>query len=239
MPVGLGGSGGLIGGVGGLIGGMTASNMLGRGMRQAEGSFGEGVDYLKQGNVQQRADFQPYMGAGQRGIAATENLLGQGVGQAQPKLAAPFQFDVFKDPSAQYRMDQANAAINASALAKGSVGGGLANALQANSQNMAQQAHQQAFANYLSQNQQDFGQQQQIYNNAADVWRQRLAGAQNLMGTGLQAAGQTGQLGLGYGQGVNQNLMNQAQMQYENAQNRAGAVSGALDSAFSGLSSLF
>lgn len=230
---------GVVSGLGGAVAGLVGSSMMNSGANKAKAIMGEGVNYLKEGNTQQRQDFVPYMEAGSDAIGATQNLLAGGVPGQQPKQSAAFDFNVNSDPSAQYRISQANQALEASAVARGATGGGLSKAIGANTQNMAQQAWQSAFDNYLKQNNQDFNQQQTIYGNEADQWKTRLSGNQNLMSNGLSAAGTTGNLNLGFATGVNNNLMEQGKLTYMNAENRAGATAGAVGNMFSGISSLF
>lgn len=235
----VGGLGGLAGGLGGLAGSLMTNSALGKAQRQGNAMFGEGRDYLDTTNKTQREDFMPFMQAGQQAIGQYQNLLGAGSGAVNPTQTGAFNFDAFKDPSAQYRMDQSNAAINASALAKGNVGGGLGKALMANSQNMASEEFNNAFNRFLSKGNQDFGQQQQLWNNANQNWQTQLGGFQNLMGQGLNAAGTTGGFATNLANAYNTNLMNNAGFNYNAAGDRAGALAGGLDSAVSGITGLF
>ena len=177
--------------------------------------------------------------SGQAATASYQNLLGQGNTAAQPTQSAAFSYDANTDPSTQYRIDQANKAIESSAVAGGKAGGGLAKALAANSQNMASQEYQNAYNRYLAQNQQDFGQQQQIYNNQTQNYQTQLAGYGNLMNTGLQATQGTTSAAQGYGSAINQNYGNAANLAYNSGADRASAIGGGMKSLFSGISSLF
>lgn len=224
---------------GALAGGLAANEVLSNALASANRTASKGVNYLQQGNAQQRQDFAPYMAAGTSGLENYQNLLAQGNTAAQPTASAGFSYDANKDPSTQYSIDQSNAAINASALASGNVGGGLGRALTANAQNLSQKAYQQAFNNYLAQNQQDFGQQQQIYQNQTGNYQTQLGGYGNLMGQGMNAASTTGNLGLGYGNAVNSNYLAQAAQTANIGQQRADALAGGLSGAFSGVASLF
>ena len=147
----------LISAGGSALGGLAASNILGGGLREANRLSGQGVDYLKGLNAQQRADFQPYMQAGQQGSGSTRIFWARAT-RRRCRRRPVNSFDMWKDPSAQYGIDQSNAAINASALASGSVGGGLARAITGNAQSLAQKAYQNAFDRYIRQGDQQFGQ---------------------------------------------------------------------------------
>ena len=211
-------------------------------MDQAGKKYGMGIDYLKQGNEQQQANFQPYLQAGQQGLGNYQNMLARGNQSQLPTQSGAFNFDKWRDPSAQFAMDQSNKAINASAIAKGAVGGGLGKALQANSANLAGQQYQNAFQRYLSQNQQDFGQQQQNYQNQTDAWKTQLSGYGNLAQQGQQAAGTSGQLGLGYGQGVMGGYQTWGNQLLGNYKDRAGVMGSTLQGAgrdAAGLANIF
>lgn len=226
-------------GVGSLAGGLFTSGMLGAGDRKARRIAGQGVDYLQGLNEQQRGDFQPYMAAGQDAIGSFQNLLAGGNPATMPTASKAFDFNAFQDPSAQYGIDQSNAAINASAIASGSVGGGLARAIAGNTQSLSQKAYQNAFDRYLKQNEQDFGQGQQLFQNQSQNYQTQLGGYNNLMGSGLQAAGTTGGISANLGAGVNQNYLQQGQTAAEMARQRADALAGGLSGFTSGISSLF
>jgi len=232
------GYGSVVAGAGGLVGGLLANSMMGDAAAAANKQYSQGRNYLTDSNNQQRADFQPYMQAGTNALGQYQNTLAAGSGAVNPTQSQDFNFDTFKSPAAQYRIDQANAGINASALAKGNVGGGLAKALASNSQNMASEEYANAFNQYLQKNQQDFGQQQQLWNNANQNWQTQLGGYQNLMGQGLNATSTTGSLANNYANAYNNNLMNQAQMNYGAAADRAGALTGGLNAFTSGISTL-
>lgn len=60
-----------------------------------------------------------------------------------------FSFDKYTDPSAQYMMDQARRSREASAFAKGGLGGGTLRALNTESQNMANTAYDNAYKRYF------------------------------------------------------------------------------------------
>lgn len=233
------GLGGAVGGLGGFAGGLMTNSMLKGAQREGNAMYKQGRSYLDETNKTQRADFEPYMEAGNQAIGQYQNLLSGGSGAKNPTQTGAFDFDVFKSPAAQFRMDQANAGINASALAKGNVGGGLAKAIAANSQNMASEEYNNAFNQFLQKGNQDFNQQQQLWNNDTQNWQTKLGGFQNLMGQGLNAASTTGGFATNLANAFNTNLMNQAGFNYGATGDRAGALAGGLNSAISGITGLF
>lgn len=225
--------------VGGLAGSAVSSGLLNSGASRASGYLKKGTDLLASGNQQQREDFAPYVEAGQQGIGSYQNLLTQGNTAAQPTTSGAFSFDAWKDPSAQYAMQSSNDALLAAGLAGGNAGGGMSRAITANTQQKALDAYGNAYTRYLAQNNQDFGQQQQIYQNQTGNYQNQLAGYGNLMQTGLSATGATAGNSLGYNQAANQNYLNQASLSYGNAANQANLWGDALSGAVSGLSGLF
>lgn len=226
-----------IGAIGSLAGGIMANNALTSGMTSAGNQYQAGINQLNAGNAQQRSDYQPYMQAGQQGLGNYQALLSQGNQAAQPTQSQAFSFDAYKDPSAQYQMDQSNAAINASALAKGAVGGGLGKALQANSANLAQTAYSNAYNRYLQQNSQDFGQQQQLYNNQTDNWKTQMSGWGNLANMGQSAVNSTTQAGLGYNNSVNGAYQNWGNQYLDMASAKAGNMRDTSSGVSAGLGS--
>lgn len=172
-----------------------------------------------------RGDLAGYMGAGQRATDRyTSDLFGgaydapqwQGVNMAQ-------------DPGVQYRLDQAQKAIQASAAARGGLlGGGTMRAINKEAQGLASQEYGNAY-NRASQ---DYARQYGATQDKANRFQGLMASGQNaaagLGGIGQNTAGQIGLLGT---QGANAMAggMNQA------AQFRAQGLMGLGDSFGSGL----
>lgn len=202
--------------LGGLVGGAGQYNDTQRGMTAYRNLANRGVSTLEGGKSASNQAFSPYTNAGQVGVAgqtaATQNYL-QNVGASpdagQFKTTAQGT-QAYLDPSAAYSTDQANRALQASALAKGGVGGGLARALSNNANKMAMTNWNNAF-------QQQLGTNQQNYNQAANQWSQsksaqdsNVANYAGLTNTGLQATSGNQANQLAYNQGINQNYVNQA-----------------------------
>lgn len=224
--------------IGGLIGAGVAGSIMNSGKNRAAGAIQDGTDLLTAGNQQQRQDFMPYMEAGTQGLDMYQNLLAGGNPATMPTASKAFEFDAFKDPSAQYAIQSSNDALLAAGLAGGNAGGGLSRAITANTQQKALDAYGNAYQRYLAQNQQDFGQGQQNFQNQTGNWQTMLSGANNLAGIGLNAAGTTAGNSMGYNQAANQNYNNMASLYYGNAQNQANNWGNALSGAFSGVSSM-
>ena len=180
-------AGGIIGGLGSLFAGSQQSEQLQRAAQAANGYLQQGVGKLQGVSDQAATRANPYLAAGQTGINGATQALQNGPSGTQPALSGAFNFDAWKDPSTNYSISESNAGLQAAGLAGGATGGGMAKALQANGNQLAQQAYGNAYQRYLAQNQQDFGQQQTRYGNAASVWQNQLGGYQNMAGMGNTA----------------------------------------------------
>lgn len=204
------GIGGLLaGGVGNiagtLIGGNGQINDIQQGMTAYKNLANQGVRALQQGQSGANAAFNPYSSAGTTGVqgqtAATQGYMGA-VNPSAYKTSAGGVSD-WLNPSAAYSTDQANRAMQASALAKGGVGGGLAKALANNAQKMAMTNWNNAASQQLAANGQNFQQNKSAQDSNVANWS-------GLAQQGLQATGQNQQLQAGYNSGINQNFQGQA-----------------------------
>lgn len=201
---------------GGLIGGIGQYNDTQKGMTAYKNLANQGVSTLKEGKEASNQAYSPYTQAGQTGVqgqtAATQNYLnavGTGPQASQYKTTAQGT-QAYLDPSANYSTDQANRAMQASALAKGGVGGGLARALSNNASKMAMTNWNNAFQQQATANQQNFGQANQQYQNNFAAQNQNLANYSNLANMGLNATTANQGNQLAYNQGINSNYLNQA-----------------------------
>ena len=115
-----------------------------------------------------RADMKPWLEAGKKALARVE---------ATPDFSFSNE-QFFKDPSFQFRMDEGNKAIEASASARGNVlSGSQQKALLQYSQNLASTEYGNAF------------------NRAKSTYTTNLNKDQSLSGIGQQTANQVGQAG--------------------------------------------
>lgn len=191
--------------LGGLFGGMGQSSDISRGMSEYKNLANQGINTLNQGKGEANAAFNPYTTAGQTGVAgqtaATQGYLGA-VDPSQYKTTAQGA-QAWLDPSAAYSTDQANRAMQASALSKGGVGGGLAKALSNNASKMAMTNWNNAAQQQLQANSQNFGQNKSVQDSNVGNWS-------NLAQQGLQATGQNQNIQAGYNSGINSNYLSQA-----------------------------
>lgn len=189
---------------GGLVGGIGQYNDTQKGMTAYRNLANQGVQTMQQGKSGANAAFDPYSKAGKTGVqgqtAATQGYLGAVNPEAYKSTAGGV--NAWLDPSAAYSTDQANRTMQASALAKGGMGGGLAKALANNAQKMAMTNWNNAAAQQFQANNQNFAQNK----GAQDA---NVANWAGLTQQGLSATGQNQQLQAGYNSGINQNFMGQ------------------------------
>jgi hypothetical protein len=202
---------------GSLAGGIGQYNDTQRGMNAYKNLANQGVNTMQQGKQESNAAFDPYTQAGQTGVAGATNAAGsylQNTMAGQPNLAdtktTAQGTQAYLDPSANYSTDQANRAMQASALAKGGVGGGLARALSNNASKMAMTNWNNAASQQLAANQQNYGQANQNWQNNFQAQNQNMANYQNLANMGLSATGTNQGLQQQYNSGINQNYLSQA-----------------------------
>lgn len=201
---------------GGLVGGIGQYNDTQRGMTAYKNLANQGVQTLQQGKQEANAAYSPYTTAGATGVsgqtAATQGYLGN-VGSAPDasgyKSTAAGVSD-WLNPSAAYSTDQATRTAQASALAKGGMGGGLAKALANNAQQMAMTNWNNAAAQQLAANGQNYNQASQAWQNNKSAQDSNVSNYSALAQQGLQATGQNQQLQAGYNSGINQNYLGQA-----------------------------
>lgn len=202
--------------IGGLAGGIGQYNDTQRGATSYRNLANRGIQSLEQGKQGANAAFQPYSEAGAQGASGAASAVGGYQGQAMQGMADPNATrttaqgtQAFLDPSAAYSTDQSRRGLQASALAKGGVGGGLARAVARDAQDRAMTNWNNAFQQQATANQQNFGQANQAWQNRNQVLMNNVSNYQNLMNAGLQGAQANQQIQLGYNQGINQNMMNQ------------------------------
>jgi hypothetical protein len=221
-------AGGLIGGIGGLLAGNAAAKEARRAAAAAAAAQAKAREALTAGRGQAEAAYSPYAQFGTDATAMYGDALKGGAQAPEFNYQQDeFSFDQYQDPGAQYRMDQANKAIQASAIAKGGVGGGLARALQGNSQGMASQEYANSFNRFQDTSKMLYGQAADQWNRDNTVQQQHLNRLQ-----GAQSQGQAGQLAQssllqGYDSGIGNAWMGQAsqglgQANYANEAQTAG-----------------
>lgn len=205
--------GALVGGglsaIGSIVGGNAASKAAAKAKKEFNAKAQQGIGVLQSGATGATTAFNPYTIAGSTGqageLSAVQNRTQAPTATYNPVTAAGAQ--EYLDPSADYQMDQSNRAIQASALAKGGVGGGLARALSNNAQKMAQTYWTQAQQNQLAAKNQNFNQQDVNYQRNNQYQQDQINNYGNIANRGLTATGANQTLQQKYNEGINSNLL--------------------------------
>lgn len=232
--------------LGGIIGANSQNDATQQGMDAYKQYAQQGIDTLNQGKASSNAAFQPYTNAGATGVTGYTDSIKNRQQAAQPNLSVSNPQEAlnkYLDPSAAYTMDQASKATQASALAKGGMGGGLAKALSNNANKMAMTNYNNAYQQMLDTGNQNFGQQNTIYGNKTAYDQSQIGNYGNLANMGLQATGTNQGLQYQYNNGINQNYGDIAASQ-QSGYNQKGKTSGDMwngigSSLSSGISSMF
>lgn len=142
---------------------------------------------------QTQSNLKPYMDTGQNALASLlrgigllpggDNTIGQNASLVKPFSISQYQ----QSPGYAFQMQQGIDAINNSAAARGGINSGnTLKALDTYGQGLANQDYQQAYGNYV-------GQQQQLFNFLQTLSGSGQNAAANLGSLGSQTAGQIGQ----------------------------------------------
>lgn len=231
--------------LGGWLGANAQDDATQRGMDQFRQYTQQGTDVLNKGKIDTTAAFDPYTSAGKFGVGGFKNAISNRIQAQMPSLtnSSPTQALSFLDPSANFTSNQAMKAAEASAIAKGGMGGGLAKALSNNANQMAMTNYNNAFQQMLNANNQNFGQQQQNYQNKTDYDQSQIGNWGNLSNLGLTATGQNQNLLSKYNTDINQNYNDIANAMYS-GNNQQGKTRGDMWNSMgsnlaSGISSIF
>lgn len=193
--------------------------------------------YQQQIHDEAKTNLSPYIQSGTKNLGTYQNLLDT---TTQPTLnytQDDFTFDKWKDPGAQYQMDQAARAMESSALAKGATGGGFAKALQTNRSNLANTAYSSAYDRWLNNSKLKYGQAYDQYTRDYTFQQNKLGQYGNLAGQGLSAANALA----GFGQQSANNASNLYQgigsAQAAGTLGSYNSIAGGINGVMSGLSS--
>lgn len=198
--------------LGGLVGGLGQSSLLDRGLSQYKTNTNLGTQTLQQGIQGANQAYSPYTSTGAAG--ATGQLAAvQGRQQAtQPTLNNTSASGVqqWLNPMATWQQNQATNAATAAGVATGATGGGMLRAISADANKRANASWNDAYNQMLQANAQNFGQQQQQYQNQTGYDQSQIENLGALANRGLSAVGGSQGLTQGYLQGINQNYGNLA-----------------------------
>ena len=231
LALGLGAASGLTSLAGGLMGSSAAK----RAARDQARAIQQGIDFQRGVYSDAQSNFNPYIQSGQQNLATYQNMLDTA---QQPTLnyqQQAFDFNKYKDPSAEYAMQQSAKAMEASALAKGATGGGFAKALQQNQNNLANQAYSNAYQRWQDTSKLMYGQAADQYNRDYSYQQNRLGQYGNLASQGLQAAGTLGSIGSGAAQNMGSLYSGLGSAQAAGTLGASNALTSGLSGMMSGL----
>jgi hypothetical protein len=191
-----------------LIGAIGQTQAINQGMRNFRNNVTAGSDTLRAGQTAANKAFDPYATAGTAGAQGELGAVQNRQQAAMPTLTntSPDQMASFMDPSMAYTQQQAMKQAQAAGIAGGALGGGFLKALSADASKRAQTSWNDQYQNLLNTNAQNFGQQQQNYQNTNDYQQQQIGNFGNIANRGLSAVGANQGLQAGYNQGINQNF---------------------------------
>lgn len=190
--------GGLTGAATSLIGGSKANDYLNEARNAYGAKAGAGIANLRQGRSEAQRNYAPFIAGGQSSFAKAQGLTDQRKQAAQPTYTGmtASSADPYLARMSDYGQKQSERAMQASALARGGMGGGFLKALSNNAQDYAATKYQAANQMAQDANAQNFGQEQQIYGNKTAFDQSQIANTQANAGMGLSGlAGYTGAAG--------------------------------------------
>lgn len=196
--------------LGSLAGGIGQSQDTDTGMHNFRTNAESGTNVLNSGLNTANQAFNPYTSAGQTGQAGQLAAI-QGRTQAtQPTLTAanPNSVQSWLNPNAAYQQQQAMKQAQSAGMASGAMGGGMLKALAQNAGKQAAGSWNDAYNQMLQANNQNFGQQQQQYQNTNEFQQQQIGNFGDVANRGLSAVGQNQNLAGQYNAGINQNYNN-------------------------------
>lgn len=206
-----------------------------RAARDQARAIQQGIDFQKGVYSDAQGNFNPYIQSGQQNLATYQNMLDTA---QQPTLnyqQQAFDFNKYKDPSAEYAMQQSAKAMEASALAKGATGGGFAKALQQNQNNLANQAYQNAYDRWGKTSAMMYGQAKDQYDRDYTAQQARLRQYGALATQGLTAAQQLGSIGSGAAQNMGSLYSGLGSAQAAGTMGASNALTSGLSGMMSGL----
>lgn len=230
----------LFSGLGSIIGGNAQARAARRAAAEANALMREGLEFQKGIYSDSKTNLNPFIEAGQRGAAGYENAI---TNFTQPTLdfqKKDFTLDNWKDPGYDYRIAEANKAIEGAAAAKGgALGSGALKSLQTRGQDMASQEYQNAFTRFDADQKRKLNESLGIYDRDFQFGTQNIKNYGDLSNLGLGAAGTLGGLGQGFGSQVGQTYSNMADNVGTGIMAGGQADANTWNNLFSGGSSLF
>lgn len=198
--------------LGGVVGAFGQNAMLDSGLRQYNRNVDQGTGVLQAGKAGADAAFDPYTATGETANQGQLDAVQNRTQAAQPTATNTSASGVasWLNPQATWVQNQATKAATAAGVATGGTGGGMQRAISADANNRATANWNDAYKQMLDANTQNFGQQQQQYENQTGFDQSQIDNLGALADRGLSAVGTNQGLDLNYNTGVNTNYTNKA-----------------------------
>lgn len=197
---------------GSVAGALGQNEALSRGLNAYNKNVGQGTQALQAGQQGATAAFDPYSQTGATANQGQLEAVQNRTQAAQPTLSNTSAEGIasWLNPMATWQQNQATKAATAAGVATGATGGGMQRAISADANTRAQGSWNDAYNQMLQANNQNFGQQQQQYQNQTGYDQSQIENLGDIASRGLSAVGANQGLQQGYAQGINQNFGNMA-----------------------------
>ena len=183
---------------GSILGGIAGMNSANRSARAVERAAQLAADEQRRQYDQTRADLSPYRGLGEYGASTLQSGIEGGAYDA-PEFGfqeREFNYDATNDSALSQALAQANKSIQASAAARGMLGGGgVLRALNREGMDRTADFEDRAYNRFQGEEATKYGRASDAYNRVYGARQDTANRLQGLVGTGLGAATQTGSFG--------------------------------------------
>lgn len=192
--------GNLASGLGSFLGGQSQSNAASEAARQYAKTMQDALNFQKGVYSTAQGQYDPFIQTGTRGLTDYEQAIQN---YTQPTLGytqTTFDINNWKDPGYDFRMSEAQKAIDASTASKGmTLGSGALKSLQQRGQYMASQEYANAFDRWKDTSDMLYRQASGQYDRDINFENQNISNLGNLTNVGSGAIGNLATLGSGIG----------------------------------------
>lgn len=183
---------------GSILGGLAGRSSANRSARAVENAARIAAEEQRRQYETTRADLAPYRGLGQFGAESLQAGIEGGAYDA-PEFGfqeREFNYDATNDSALSQALAQANKSIQASAAARGMLGGGgVMRALNREGMDRTAEYENRAYDRFQGEEATKYGRASDAYNRIYGARQDTANRLQGLVGTGLGAATQTGSFG--------------------------------------------
>lgn len=198
LPLAAAAAAGLATGLGSYFGAQKQADAAREAARLQAAAAREALQWNKDVYNQASGQYNPYIQVGQVGLTGYQDAIQNFAQPTMDYQQKDFNLSNWKDPGYDYRLAEANRAIEASTAGKGmTLGSGALRALQTRNQDMASQEYQNAYNRYNQDSTMRYGQASDQYDRDYNYGNQNLTNYQNLSTMGQNAIAGLGNIGVG------------------------------------------